>query len=139
LFDQPQVVAGAPTVLAQHRVENRIQIVEGSFFETVPAGGDAYVLKSVIHDWPDDESVQILRNVRDAAAVGSHVLLVEFVVPEHNREFVGNWLDLEMLLALDARERSAAEFERLFNRAGFRMKRVVETASPFSVIEAQAV
>ncbi|MEB3980440.1 methyltransferase [Mycobacterium sp. 663a-19] len=139
LFDQPQVVAGAPAVLAELGVQDRIRIVEGSFFESVPAGGDAYVLKSVIHDWPDDDAVRILRNVRDAVAVGGHVLLVEFVVPDHHREYIGNWLDLEMLVALDARERPAAEFERLFQRAGFRMTRVVDTASPFSVLEGQAV
>ncbi|OBA80615.1 hydroxyneurosporene methyltransferase [Mycobacterium sp. 1164966.3] len=139
LFDQPQVVAGAPAVLAELGVQDRIRIDEGSFFESVPAGGDAYVLKSVIHDWPDDDAIRILRNVRSAAAAGSYVLLVEFVVPDHHREYMGNWLDLEMLLALDARERSSAEFERLFSRAGFRMTRVVATASPFSVLEAQAV
>ena len=139
LFDQPQVVAGAPTVLAEQGVQDRVEIAEGSFFESVPAGGDAYVLKSVIHDWPDDDAVRILRNVRSAAAVGTHVLLVEFVIPEHSREFMGNWLDLEMLIALDAQERTADEFRRIFDRAGFRLQRVVPTASPFSVLEAQAI
>lgn len=139
LFDLPQVVAGASAVITERGVADRIEISEGSFFDSVPAGGDAYVLKSVIHDWPDDDAVRILRNVRDAAQTGSHLLLIEFVVPEHHREFVGNWLDLEMLLALDARERSAAEFERVFDRAGYRLQRVVPTASPFSVLEAKAV
>ncbi len=139
LFDQPDVVAGAPAVLAARGVADRIQIAEGSFFESVPAGGDAYLLKSVIHDWPDEDAVQILRNVRSAARTGSHVLLVEFVVPEHHRETMGNWLDLEMLLACDAHERTVAEFARLFQRAGFRMTRVVKTASLFSVVEARAV
>lgn len=139
LFDQPQVVAGASAVIAEHGLQHRMTIEEGSFFESVPVGGDAYVLKSVIHDWPDDDAVRILRNVRDAATTGSHVLLVEFVVPEHDREYAGNWVDLEMLLALDARERSADEYERLFSRAGFRMTRVVDTASPFSVVEATAI
>lgn len=139
LFDMPQVVAGAPAVITERGVADRIEISEGSFFDSVPAGGDAYVLKSVIHDWPDNDAVRILRNVRDAAQTGSHLLLIEFVVPEHHREFVGNWLDLEMLLALDARERSAAEFERVFDRAGYRLQRVVPTASPFSVLEARAV
>lgn len=139
LFDQPQVVAGAPPVLAEQGVQDRVEIAQGSFFEAVPTGGDAYVLKSVIHDWPDDDAVRILRNVRSALAVGGRVLLVEFVVPEDNREFIGNWLDLEMLVALGARERTAAEFERLFGRAGFRLKRVVQTASPFCVLEAVAV
>lgn len=139
LFDQPQVVAGAPDVLAEFKVQDRVTVVEGSFFESVPKGGDAYVLKSVIHDWSDDDAVRILRNVRDAAAVGSRVLVMEFVLPEHHREYTGNWVDLEMLLALDAQERSAAEFERLFGRAGFRMTRVVDTASPFHVVEATAI
>ncbi|WP_371328118.1 methyltransferase [Mycobacterium sp. 1423905.2] len=139
LFDQPQVVAGAPAILAEHGVRDRVEIAEGSFFDSVPAGGDAYVLKSVIHDWPDDDAVRILTNVRQAATPGSRVLLVEFVMPTHDREFVGNWLDLEMLLALDARERTAEEFGELFRRAGFELTRVIGTASPFSVIEAKAV
>jgi len=139
LFDLPQVVAGAPTVLSEHRVEDRVRIVEGSFFDTVPDGSDAYVLKNVIHDWPDDDAVKILGNVRAAAGDGKHVLLVEFVIPRHDHEFVGKWADLEMLIAAAARERTAAEYERLLERAGFRLTRVVETASPFSVVEAKAV
>jgi hypothetical protein len=139
LFDLPQVVAGAPAVLSEHRVEDRVRVAEGSFFDDVPQGGDAYVLKNVIHDWPDDDAVRILGNVRKAAAAGKNVLLVELVIPRHNREFPGNWLDLEMLLALAARERTAAEYGRLLSRAGFHMTRVVETASPFSVVEARAI
>ena len=139
LFDLPEVVAGAPAVLSEHHVADRVQVVEGSFFDNVPDGGDAYVLKNVIHDWPDDEAVRILGNVRKAAAAGTNVLLVEFVIPEHDREFIGKWADLEMLIAAAARERTGAEYGRLLERAGFRMTRVVETASPFSVVEAQAV
>jgi SAM-dependent methyltransferase len=139
LFDLPQVVAGAPAVLAERHVQDRVEVVPGSFFDAIPDGGDAYVLKNVIHDWPDDDAVRILSNVRKAAAAGKHVLLVEFVIPRHNREFLGKWADLEMLVVADARERSAAEYGRLLSRAGFRMTRVVETASPFSVVEATAI
>jgi hypothetical protein len=89
LFDLPQVVAGAPTVLREHHAQDRVRIVEGSFFESVPGGGDAYVLKHIIHDWPDDDAVHILRNVRAAAAGGKRVLLVELVIPKHDREFPG--------------------------------------------------
>jgi O-methyltransferase domain len=64
----------------------------------VPEGGDAYILKQVIHDWPDDDAVRILGNVRRAAATGKTVLLVETVLPGHDREFSGNWVDLEMLV-----------------------------------------
>jgi hypothetical protein len=139
LFDQPHVVAGAAALLKQHQVADRVDLAEGSFFESVTDGGDAYILKHIIHDWPDDEALQILRNVRIAAGAGKHVLLVEFVIPEHGREFVGHWLDLEMLVGAGARERTAAQYEQLLNRAGFRMTRVVETASPISVVEAVAV
>jgi hypothetical protein len=139
LFDLPHVVAGAPAVLSEHRVADRVRIVEGSFFDAVPGGGDAYVLKHIIHDWADDDAVRILRNVRNAAAPGTSVLLVEAVIPKHNREFPGKWVDLEMLLVAGARERTAAEYARLLSRAGFRMTRVVDTASPFSVVEATAI
>jgi DNA-binding transcriptional ArsR family regulator len=139
LFDLPQVVAGAPAVLAEQRVADRVRIVEGSFFDTVPEGGDAYVLKNVIHDWPDDEAVHILGNVRKAAAAGKNVLLVEGVLPGHDREFSGNWVDLEMLVSADARERTAAEYGELLRRAGFDMTRVVASAAPLSVVEATAI
>jgi antitoxin (DNA-binding transcriptional repressor) of toxin-antitoxin stability system len=138
LFDLPQVVAGAATLLRQHHAHNRVRIVEGSFFERIPDDGDAYVLKNVIHDWPDDDAVQILRNVRTAAGAGKTILLVELVIPKHNRDFLGKWTDLEMLIGAAARERSATEYGRLLNHAGFQMSRVVETASPFSIVEATA-
>ena len=139
LYDLPEVVAGAPAVLAENHVAERVRVAEGSFFDSVPDGGDAYVLKNVIHDWPDDDAVKILGKVRAAAGAGKHVLLVEFVIPPHDREFVGKWADLEMLIGAAARERSADEYGRLLSRAGFRVTRVVETASPFSVVEATAV
>src|ERR1700722_19202384 len=84
LFDQPHVVAGAAALLKQHQVADRVDLAEGSFFDVVVDGGDAYVLKHIIHDWPDEDAVQILRNVRIAAGAGKHVLLVEFVLPERS-------------------------------------------------------
>jgi hypothetical protein len=139
LYDLPQVVADAPELLREHDVEGRVRVNSGSFFDDVPAGGDAYVLKNVIHDWPDDDAVRILRNVRAAGGVGTTIVLVEFVIPRHNREFLGKWADLEMLLCADARERTAAEYAKLLDRAGFTMNRVIETASPFSLVEATAI
>ena len=138
LYDLPHVVADAPEVLRHSQVGDRVVIAEGSFFDIVPGGGDAYVLKNIIHDWPDDIALQILRNVRSAAGPRGTVLLIEFVIPRHNREFPGKWVDLEMLLNLGARERTAAEYRDLLARAGFRMTRVVPTASPLSVVEARS-
>lgn len=139
LFDLSHVVVGASAVLEEHRVADRVRIAEGSFFDAVPDGGDAYILKQVIHDWVDDDAVRILGNVREAAARGKKVLLVEAVIPEHNREFPGKWVDLEMLLVAAARERTAAEYGELLKRAGFDMTRIVETAGPFSIVEAIAI
>ncbi|HEU4360968.1 MAG TPA: methyltransferase [Mycobacterium sp.] len=137
LYDLPAVVANAPQLLTERHVADRVEVIAGSFFDRIPAGGDAYVLKHIIHDWPDEAAVQILRNVREAAGTAARVLLVEFGIPRHNREFIGKWTDLEMLLCAGARERTEPEFARLFGRAGLELTRVVQTASPFSVVEAR--
>jgi hypothetical protein len=139
LFDLPQVVATAPAVLNQHGVEKRVQIVGGSFFDSAPAGADAYVLKNVIHDWPDEDAVRILRNVRAAAHPDARVLLIEFVIPHHDRNFHGKWVDIEMLVVANARERTAPEYGRLLMQSGFRLNRVTDTAGPISIVEAIAV
>lgn len=139
LFDLPAVVAGAPELLRKYGVADRTRTEAGSFFDFVPTGGDAYVLKNIIHDWADEDAVRILTNIRTAARPGTRLLLCEFVIPNHDRDFPGNWVDLEMLLAAAARERTADEYARLFDQAGFRFSRVVESVSPLSLIEAIAV
>ncbi len=137
LYDLPQVVASVPSLLCKHDVADRVRIETGSFFDGVPGGGDAYVLKNIMHDWPDEKAVQILRHVRTAAGPRATVLLVELVIPDHDRDFPGKWADLEMLLNLAARERTVAEYRNLLSQAGFQMTRVVQTASPLSVVEAR--
>jgi hypothetical protein len=137
LYDLPRVLSGAPSVLGKHLAAERVRLEEGSFFDSVPSGGDAYVLKNVIHDWPEDKARRILRNVRAAVGCGATVLLVEFVIPEHDRDDPGKWVDLEMLLNLGARERTAAEYRNLLSENGFTMTRIVHTASPLSVVEAR--
>jgi hypothetical protein len=137
LSDLSTVVADAPNLLRERDVADRVRIEERSFFDSVPGGGDAYVLKNIIHDWPDEKAVQILHNVREAASPQATLLLVELVIPRHNRDFPGKWADLEMMLNLGARERTAAEYRDLLSQAGFRMTRVVKTASPLSVVEAR--
>ncbi|CPR12393.1 O-methyltransferase [Mycobacterium bohemicum DSM 44277] len=139
LYDLPEVVAGAPGLLRENQVSERVRLAEGSFFDGVPAGGDAYVLKHIIHDWDDAQAVRILRNVRSAAAPGTAVLLIEGVVPEGEGGPIVKWVDLEMLVINDGRERTESQYRRLFEESGFRMVGVVDTASRFSVIEARAV
>jgi hypothetical protein len=139
LYDLPQVVDGAPELLAKHGVADRVRAKGGSFLDEVPAGGDAYVMKNVIHDWADPEAVTILSNVRKAARPGATLLLVEFVIPEHDREFIGKWADIEMLVQVAARERTADEYRELYQQTGFQMTRIVPTAGPISIVEGKAV
>jgi hypothetical protein len=112
-------------------------VVGGSFFDTAPSGGDVYLLKHIVHDWDDEQAVQILRNVAAAGGVQATVLVIEFVIPDHHRDFSGNWGDLEMLVTTGSRERTAAQYRALLARAGLRMTRLIPTASAFSVIEAR--
>ena len=92
---------------AKHHVADRVRIAEGSFFDSVPEGGDLYVLKNIIHDWPDDRAQQILKTVRAATRDGATLLLVECVIPPHDRDFVAKWMDLGMLVDNTGRERTA--------------------------------
>jgi hypothetical protein len=136
LFDQPQVIAGAPERLAAEGVEGRVELKTGDFFAEVPAGADAYLMKYIIHDWDDERAHVILANCRRAMPDGARLLLVETVIAEGNAPHFGKLLDLEMLLFTGGRERTEAEYRALLARAGFRLTRVVPTRSPLSIVEA---
>lgn len=138
LYDLPAVVADVEPLLRARHVADRVQVAEGSFFDSVPPGGNLYMLKQIVHDWPDAEAVRILQNVRSAAPTGATIVLIEYVVPDDNRDHVGHWSDLEMLVMQAGRERTAAEYRSLLDAAGFHMTRVVPTISPMSLVEARA-
>jgi C-methyltransferase len=121
------------------KVVDRVRVAEGSFFDSVPEEGDLYVMKNIIHDWPDDSVQQILKAVRGAARRGATLVLVECVIPAHDRDFSAKWMDLGMLVDNTGRERSAEEYRDLLHRMGFHMTRVVPTASLFSIVEAKVV
>jgi hypothetical protein len=120
LFDQPHVVAGAPAVLAAAGVVDRCEVVGSSFFETVPAGGDAYVLKSILHDWEDADCIRILERCRQAMTAGATLLVVERELGAPNSHPDGKFSDLNMLVATGGRERATEEYAALFSTAGFR-------------------
>lgn len=137
LFDLPSVVAGSGPVLEAAGVANRCAVEGGSFMDSVPDGADAYVMKSIIHDWDDEISEKILRNVRTAIAPNGRLLLLELVLPERATSNWGAVLDMEMLVSPGGRERTRAEFANLLARCGFRLTRVVDTATPMmSIVEA---
>lgn len=137
LYDLPEVIEGATPLLEELHVAERVTLAEGSFFDGVPAGGDAYVLKHIIHDWDDEPCMQILGNVRSAAPDAT-LLLVEAVIPDDDTRSTAKWTDMEMLIINDGRERTAGEYRRLLDQAGYQLTRVVETASGFSIIEGRA-
>jgi hypothetical protein len=133
LYDLPSVVAGADA-LRKPAMTARCEIVGGNMFQSVPAGGDAYVLRSIIHDWSDPEAIQILRKCREAVSGEGKLVLVENVVTPHNRpDFAAKfwnaaWEDLQMLVLLTGRKRTEADFLELYAAAGFRLTRVIPAA-----------
>jgi hypothetical protein len=119
LFDQPQVVEAAGEVLAPFA--DRVQVVGGSFFESVPEGGDAYVLKSIIHDWEDPEAIQILGACRAAMAPDATLLMIERELGPPNADPEAKFSDLNMLVNPGGRERTWDEYADLCDRAGLRL------------------
>jgi len=139
LFDLDHVIAGAGPLLQASGAGPRVRMESGDFFKAVPAGGDAYIMKHIIHDWDDAEALTILRNIRTRLEEKPHgrVILVESVLPSDNSPNFGKLVDLEMMLMPGGRERTAAEFKSLFERAGFSQMRVVPTEAPLWVVEAR--
>ena len=135
VFDQPHVVARAPALLAEAGVAERCRVVGGDFFAAVPSGGDAYVLRAVIHDWEDEEAGRILAAVRQAIRVDGTLLLVERVLAPPNEGPEGKFSDLNMLVTAGGHERSAEEFATLLAAARFQLSRIVPTGQ-YAVIEA---
>lgn len=135
LFDLPHVIENAQQNTS---VGDRCEYVTGDFFVSVPAGGDAYMLKHIIHDWDDERAITILKNIRQAMNPGGRVLVLESVIADGNGQDFGKLLDIEMLVSPGGKERTAAEYEDLFSRAGLRLTRIIPTKSPYSVIEAVA-
>jgi hypothetical protein len=135
LFDAPQVIEGAKAPVDASGVGDKCQLVGGNFFESVPSGGDAIILKWIIHDWNDEQCITILKNCHRALPENGKLILVEAVVPPGNEPHFSKFIDLNMLVMTGGRERTEEEFRALYEASGFRLTRVVATESPFSVIE----
>jgi hypothetical protein len=136
LFDFPEVVAGAG-LLRSGDVAGRCEIVGGDFFESIPAGGDVYILKGVIHDWNDREAVKILNGCRRAMASGGKLLLYETVLDQRQESVSANFMDVLMMALTGGRERTEDDFRELLRGAGFSLTRVIPTSSPAFLIEAE--
>ena len=138
LFDRPDAVEGVEAQLREDGLAERCEVVSGDFFQAVPAGADAYLLKYVIHDWDDERSLAILESCRRAMARDARLLLVETIVPPPGESHFAKLQDLEMMVIAGSQERTVDEYSRLLEQAGFRLARVVPTTEPASILEAAA-
>jgi hypothetical protein len=139
VYDAPHVADGAAEAIRSAGLADRCRVEGGDFFKSVPAGGDAYLMKHIIHDWPDDKAETILRHCRNGVNPDGKLLLVEVVIKSGNEPDLGKILDLEMLVLPSGRERTEAEYAALFAAAGWRLSRIIPTDSPMQVIEGEPV
>jgi SAM-dependent methyltransferase len=139
VFDRPEAAEGARRRIAEAGLAERCRVVAGDFFESLPAGADACLIKHVIHDWNDEQSAAILRNCRRALGPEGRVLIAEGVYPPRidtspeSRGAAAN--DVNMLVATGGRQRSEAEFRALYAAAGFELTRIIPTQTGICVIE----
>lgn len=136
VFDRPEIAEAAAARLAKGGGDGRMRAVGGNFFESVPAGGDLYLLKQILHDWPDEECVAILRSVHAAMRDDGRVCLAEMVLPDDASPHPGWIYDLMMMTSTGGRERDAGQYAALLDRAGFTLRRVIRTEAALSVVEA---
>ena len=139
LCDAPQVIEGARQKLEAAGVTDRCEAVAGDFFKAVPEGGDAYVMKWIIHDWEDEKAITILKNCRKHMQANGRVIIVDCVVPDDDEPDFSKTFDLNMLVMTGGKERTRAEFERLLEAAGFKLLRIIPTELPPCIVEAQPI
>jgi hypothetical protein len=135
LIDAPSVITGTKEAIDARGLSQRCEAVAGDFFASVPAGGDAYIMKHIIHNWNEERASTILQCCRRQMPEEGRLLVVEMVIPEGNAPSFSKLMDLEMLVLLRSYERTEAEYRELFNRSGFKLTRIVPTKSAYSVIE----
>ncbi len=134
LFDLPDIADSVRGALPSDRIE----AVGGDFFDSVPEG-DLYLLKLILHDWTDEQSLAILRSIRAAIRPGGRIAIIETILPEQVQPHPGYLFDLNMMVMTGGRERSAAEFGALLDQSGFRLESVTPTPTPMGVVQGIAV
>jgi hypothetical protein len=137
LFDEAHVLETASPYLSSRGVLDRVDRVAGSFFEKIPEGCDAYILKDILHDWDDTRALAILESCRRAMKKETRLLVTEILLGPHDTEMPGPLIDIQMLAVCDGgRQRSEAELTALFAKAGLELRRVHPTPMPVSIVEA---
>jgi hypothetical protein len=139
LFDLPRVIQDAKQYIAATGLTERCQLIGGSFLDSIPRGGDTYLLKSTIHMFENEPAIKILKNCREVMPINGKLLLLEMVIPPKDEPSVSKILDLQMLIQIGGCERTKEEYQALLEAAGFQLNRIVSTHSPMSIIEATLV
>ena len=139
LFDLPSVIDGANRLLTEEGLSERVELAAGDFFQSIPKGADIYLMKHIIHDWDDNSSIKILKNIRSAMNDGAKVLIIEMVVPRGDEPDPSKIMDILMLIMEGGKERTEEEYRILLAAANLKLTRVIPTKSPYSIVEAEAV
>lgn len=137
IFDSRARMFGADAILAGAGVADRCTIADGGLFDPPTPGGDAYLLKHIVHDWPEDQALAILKNARKSINDDGRLLLMEFVVPPGNEPHPAKLVDLWLMLLVGGKERTERQYADLLAAAGFELVQVVPTGSPVSIVEAR--
>ena len=139
LFDTPHLTPGAERLFEQEGIKDRCETATGDFLESVPEGGDAYLLKHIIHDWDDARAIEILKNCRRSMSKDARLLLMEEIVASDSEFAPAKILDLQQLLMPGGRERTEEEYRKLLEAAGFELTNIIQTKSSLSIIESKPV
>ncbi len=134
LFDLPQVIDDPEKLPDLNNFADRLTTVSGSFFDTIPANGDLYTLKNILHGWKDEDCIKILKNIRKAMDPDGCLMIIEVVVEGLNKPSWGKMSDIFMMAGLDGRERTDEEFKSILIQAGFKFEQIRKTVSPLSLI-----
>ncbi|MDP1621187.1 MAG: methyltransferase [Bacteroidales bacterium] len=137
LFDTPEALKKAPEMVARHHVAERTTIISGNFFTSIPESCDLYILKNIIHNWSEEESVKLLMNIRLAMSPKGRILIIEMVVPEGCGPSLARLLDIQMMATmLGGRERTGEEYRTILKKSGLKLFRMIPTIAPICLIEA---
>lgn len=139
IAELPGMIPKICQTIKTSQLESQIKAVECDFFESIPKGSDSYLLSHILHDWPDDECITILKNCRKAIPESGKLLIIESIIPQGNEFSIGKLLDLEVLLMGGGRERTAEEFNKLFHDSGFRLSSILSTRENISILEGRPI
>jgi phospholipid N-methyltransferase len=140
VFDLPHVAKDVKKIAEQYQVSERMDSINGNFFESVPEGGNLYLLKSIIHNLSDEQCVHLLQKIKIALPKNGKILIIEPIIENNNRYSFAKLYDIQMLVGRNGgKERTKEEFKTIINQSGLSLNKIIQTAAPFNIIEIQHI